>query len=354
MKKLTNKRLLIAAGGTGGHLYPAQALAEQLLEAGPDLKIQFASGGLSTTRHFDRSKYLFREISCGRIRFFESWKILKGFYEANRFLKQFNPDLVVGFGSYHTFPLLAAAVWQKKPLILHAADTIPGKVIRLFSPFSKETGIHFSETAKYLSGKTTYVGLPLRKGFRSEKPSREQGANYFGLQTHYKTLLVMGGSQGARAINELLVAAAPKIKTRPLQILHFAGQTAKLDSIRDTYKRYGIKHYVQSYESRMEYAWALADLAITRSGASSIAEQLSFSVPGILIPYPVAADDHQKLNALEVQKTYGGVKIFYENTLKSNLLAEEIDHLITHPLPFSSQRKAPQDFSNLVFQYLMR
>jgi len=345
------KRILITAGGTGGHLYPAQALAEQLLESLSDLNILFAGKGLSSSRYFDRSKYLFHEIPAGQISVSGCIGILRGIYASFRLLKQYDPHLVIGFGSYHTFPMLLAAAAKGKPFILHEANSIPGKVNRMFASYSKAVGVNFS-TTHLTKGNIVHVGMPLRKGFRSVKPTREAAADYFGLRSNCRTILVMGGSQGARSINEAMAAAAPHIKTIPLQIIHLAGNSADLNALKQCYGCCQIKHYVQSYESRAEYAWALADVAITRSGASSLAEQISFSVPGILVPYPHAADGHQKANALAMQDQTGAVKVIFQDAMNGRMLAREIDRLLTNPPSFAGHQKHHTDFCTLVCKYL--
>lgn len=346
-----SKRILITAGGTGGHLYPAQALAEQLLESLFDAKILFAGKGLSSNKYFDRSKYLFQEIPSGRPGLRGGLEILCGIYASFRLIRKYNPHLIVGFGSYHTFPLLLAAAIKRKPFILHEANSIPGKVNRMFASYSQAVGVNFLST-RLSKGNVVPVGMPLRRGFRSDRPSREAAAHYFGLSAHFRTILVMGGSQGAQAINEGMMAALPHLKTTPLQIIHFAGNQANLAVLKQCYDRYQIKHYVHSFESRPEYAWALADLAITRAGGSSLAEQLSFSVPGIVIPYPHATDDHQKANALAAQDQMSGIQVIFQDALQGKFLAHKIDELLAYSPTKITSKKLQTDFCTLVCQHL--
>lgn len=348
-----NKRILIAVGGTGGHLYPAQALADQLLESLFDPKILFAGKGLSANKYFDRSKYLFQEIPSGPASLRGSLGILQGIFASFRLLNKFNPHLIIGFGSYHTFPLLFAAAVKRKPFILHEANSIPGKVNRMFASYSQAVGVNFPSTT-LSKGHVVPVGMPLRRGFRSDRPTREAAAHYFGLNPHYRTILVMGGSQGAQAINEAMVAAVPHVKTSPLQIIHFAGNQTHLNTLKHCYDRYHIKHYVHSFESRPEYAWALADAAITRAGASSLAEQLSFFVPGVVIPYPHASDDHQKANAYAAQNQMSGIQVLFQDALHGKSLAVKIDQLLASPKVATSQKKGQIDFCTLVCQHLER
>jgi len=345
------KRVIISAGGTGGHLFPAQALAEQLLDRDKDIEILFVAGRLSTNQYFDQTRYSYRDLPCGQLTLTGGINIFKGIIRARKILSDFSPDLVVGFGSYLTLPLLLAAKTKRIPIIVHEANSIPGKVNRLISPYSLATGVHFPSTKQYLKGNIVSVGMPLRKGFTTQKPSREEAANYFQLDRHRKTILVMGGSQGALAINHLILESLSLIKTTPIQIIHFTGKNTDIKKIQETYSNFGASHFVSHYEKNTEYAWALADVAVTRSGASSLAEQIAFSVPGVLIPYPHATDDHQKKNALYAQDIFNGLRMVPQETCTKEILASHIDDLLEDSFQVR-QQEIEKDFCSLVLRTL--
>lgn len=323
------KKIMIAVGGTGGHVFPAMAFAEQQQKS--DADILFVGGGLSHNRYFNQNAFPYHSVACGAI-FKKSplavlrgiWNIAKGIQQSFKIIRHFKPDIVVGFGSYHSFPPLIAARMTKTPYILHEANSIPGKVIRFFSKHAVVTGIHFPQAASLLKGKTAEVGMPLRSHFNHEKSSPDAAFEYFQLNPTKKTILVFGGSQGAHAINKLFSQALIKIAQNQLQILHFTGNQLTADELRDYYRSHQIEACVKEFESRMDLAWQVADIVISRSGAGTIAEQLEFEVPGILIPYPLAADNHQEYNAdFLVNTVRGGIKL-REKNLDASILADAI------------------------------
>lgn len=298
-------RILITSGGTGGHIFPAIALAETLRNE-HNCSIMFVGGKLSKNPYFEKENFPYQEIECAEVNFslktlFRSpLKIAKGVREALWVLNQFKPDLVVGFGSYYTLPVLIATKMLGIPLILHEANSIPGKVNRLFAPFAEKTFVHFPCTQTLLRGKSVVAGMPLRKNFQKALISQEEAKKAFQLDPTCPTLLVFGGSQGAKRINELFSSAAVfhlKPMLPSFQVLHFTGNHSESELLMGRYVSGNVAAYVRPFEKRMDLAWAAADLAVTRAGASSIAEQIEYEVPGILIPYPAAADKHQDKNA---------------------------------------------------------
>jgi len=330
---MDQKKILISAGGTGGHLYPAQGLADELLDLHSGWHIMFAAGGLSTNKFFNRETYDYKDITTatfGKSIFdtFRSFKnIFKGFMQSRKLLKEFKPDLVIGFGSFYTFPTLLAAKTLKIPIILHEANSIPGKVNRYLSPYAAVTAIHFPGSASFLKGNIVQVGMPIRKGYEFNPSLRQEALSYFNLKSGCPTLLVFGGSQGAKAINNLATEALTSIlhqQLKSLQIIHLTGGSEATDYVQVAYAKQGIHACIRDFETRMDLAWSIADFALVRAGASSIAEQVEYEVPGILIPYPFATDDHQSLNAQYfVTEVQGGV-VYKESDSNAKKLAIEI------------------------------
>ncbi len=234
-----NHRTILAVSGTGGHLFPAQALARDLKD------VLFMGPNLSKNRFFFH-EFPSCDITAGRTPF----KIFKGVWESLKILRKEKPRLVIGFGSYHSLPPLLAALILRIPIALYEPNKIPGRVNRLLSPFNQLKDIP--------------IKVPL---FHHQKMPKEEALAYFGLKQGEPTILIFGGSQGAQKLKEV---------TLPYQLL-------KLDK----------------FEKNMHYAWSAADLVICRSGATSIAEHRHYEVPAIFIPYPYATDDHQTANALD-------------------------------------------------------
>ncbi len=365
-------RILICSGGTGGHVFPAQALAQQIMQRYKNVEILFAGGGLTANSYFDRKRFTYREVACGNFNWRKpficlrsGWRIIKGFIQSIRIIRSFKPNLVVGFGSYYTVPTLLAAKMMRIPIVLHAADSIPGKVVRWLSKYAVATGINFPEAAHHLKGKSVEVGIPLREGYRKSSIGRKAGLEYFGLDSNRLTLLVFGGSQGALAINKMVVSALTqdlKPYLQYLQVIHYTGQAKNTEWVQKMYQENGVKACVKDFEKRMDFAWNVADLAISRSGASSIAEQIEFEVPGILIPYPFAMDNHQELNAEYFVTKIGGALRFSESQLNSKKLAEVIEKLITdnqsllrgmqQAIRLHKHRPQQQDLCTLVHEIL--
>lgn len=350
-------KVLLAVGGTGGHLFPAQALARDLEET----QILFAGSGLSKNQYFDKNLFRFKEIQSGS--FLTSnlkknvkglFSLLKGIKQSFQLLKDYQPDLVVGFGSYHMAPLLLAARLKKVPFILFASDTIPGKVIRFFSKKAVFSAIQFEEANKMLKGKTVVVKIPFwSRESGNIALSKEAALDYYSLDRHLLTILIFGGSQGAQAINQ--IATEIFLKT-PFQILHFVGHEKNREQISESYRKRGIKACVKSFEDKMHYAWRAADVAICRAGAATLAELLFYEVPAILIPYPYAADDHQKSNALVFETKIGGTKTLLESELspaKLSALLEALPiHLMKQQLKDFKVKEKKDDLATLIKNYL--
>lgn len=319
------KKVLITVGGTGGHVYPAVSLAQQLKISAPSLDILFAGGNLLANRYFEHGSFPYSSISCGSFAKKNPFSLLKAFFsivkglwQSRRIINSFKPDLIVGFGSYYTLPALLAAKLGGIPFVLHEANSIPGKVNRLMSPHALLTGIHFPGTAALLKGKSVEVGMPLREGYRLDLNSREVARHYFQLDLHRTTLLVFGGSQGAQMLNKIVTGALQKGSANfasQLQVIHITGNKENVDSYAQMYEQCGMKACVKDFEKRMDLAWQAADLVISRAGAGTIAEEVEFEVPGILIPYPYAADRHQDRNAEFMVKNVRGAEMCQEKNL---------------------------------------
>lgn len=319
------KRVVIAAGGSGGHLYPAMSTADDLIESG-EAEVLFVGAGLNENRFFLRDRYRHKEVSSGS-NIKGIFPLMKGFGQSIKILKEFCPDVAVGFGSYHSLPPLLAGKALGVPVVLHEANSVPGKVVRLLSRFADITGVQFPSAASRIKGKTEEIPLPLRKGYKRGAVTRSDAASYYGLDPSVTTILIFGGSQGAQAINRVVdVVFLETIFNTigPFQVLHFTGSDKEVVPLQKVYENCKIFAVVKSHEPFMNYAWACSDVAVTRAGASTIAEQLAFEIPAVYIPYPEAADNHQYLNALFVMNEVNGGIVIPQDQLNSALLAQKI------------------------------
>jgi len=335
MEKKTERKIIIAAGGTGGHLFPAQALALDVMKEGKITNIIFMSPGLSTNPYFQKEQFPFFEvasaspfrknpIACLR----SLLSLVKGFLQSRRFMKKERPSLVVGFGSFHSFPSLLAAKLLGIPIILFESNIHPGKANRFCSRWATVSAVHFSHAAQFLKGKSRCVQMPLLRKNAGVKAGVAR--SYFGLKEDLFTFLIFGGSQGAQAINRFFCESLERLKKQGLdfQVIHLAGNPERVEKLASIYESHGIAASVRFFEKQMDYAWAAADLAISRSGAATIAEQIEFGIPAILIPYPYGTEDHQGSNAQFMSKDVGGGVLLREATLGNGLLAKTIEELL--------------------------
>lgn len=306
------RRIVLAVGGTGGHIFPAQELARKLGAC----DVLFAGAHLSSNRFFERAEFAYSDIAsatpfrggwAGRLR--APYVALKGLAQSIALLRRVRPALVVGFGSYHSFPVLSAAALLRVPMVLVEADIFPGKVNRLFSRWARCTATLFSAAHAHVRGNARVIH-PLTAWAeagcaRSPAEARQQ----LGLKPDAFTLLVFGGSQGARAINVRIPALLRACTERGMcvQLIHLTGDEEMAISMQEECRSLGIAHWIHARTSRMDLAWQAATLAIARAGAGALAEMIAFGVPAILIPFPAASHGHQEKNARFMAELGGGL-----------------------------------------------
>lgn len=336
------------------------ATAEVLIEAGA-AEVLFVGAGLSTNRFFSRGVFSSIDIpSGGSLK--GLYPLFKGICRSFKILKEFQPDVVVGFGSYHSLPALIMAKLLKIPIVLHEANSVPGKVNRLLSRYAHLTGVQFPGAATLLKGNVQQIALPLRKGYLRGHLERNAAAEYYGLDSTIKTVLIFGGSQGAEAINNAITESflkQIKLALGPFQVLHFTGNEKHRTKLSDCYESAGIVAIIKEHEPLMDHAWSCSDLVIARAGASTIAEQLAFEIPAVYIPYPGAADNHQYLNALFVVNEVKGAILIPQDQLNSTLLAEKIVAILSeeehkfnliHQIQSYKQRHCKQTLSEWILK----
>lgn len=323
--------VLFAAGGTGGHLFPAIEIAEELSSQG--VECGFAAHGLSVSPFFPHGRWNVWDIQANRPSVcpykaacfcFQTMYSIKKSYSLLSHLK---PSCVIGFGSYHTVPVLAATVLKKTPLFLFEPNVAPGKVIRLFSYFAKGTGIYFDAAKQWLHSPTTLVSMPLLSSNIS-LVTRASAYERYGFSGAASVVLAFGGSQGASVINQTILSALSLFpeNARP-HLLLLCGKTADSKLLETMAHERGIVAKILPFEEEMAYAYAAADVVVCRSGASTIAELELIQKPAICIPYPHAKEDHQRKNA-EMLAKKGNVIVLDEMTLTYETLSRELKCLL--------------------------
>lgn len=339
------KKLLITVGGTGGHVFPALSVAKNI----KNVDILFAGGKLSKNHYFEQTSFPYKDIYSASLSSKNPFTLIKeagcigyGIWQSHQIIQKFRPDLILGFGSFHTLPMLVAARWSKTPFILHEANSIPGKVNRLMAPYAKVTGIQFPKCAQYLKGKTLPIALPLRSGFQKSEREKNKAYLYYGLDPNKKTILIFGGSQGALTINTLIAEGLQYFPSRHVQFIHLTGKS----EVKLEYAKRGLHAIIKSFEDNMSLAWQIADLIISRSGANTIAEQMAFEVPGLLIPYPYATDRHQEINA-DFMVEIGGAEKYLQEELTPQILMENILRFIDNEALLTEKKENIKNYKEI-------
>jgi UDP-N-acetylglucosamine--N-acetylmuramyl-(pentapeptide) pyrophosphoryl-undecaprenol N-acetylglucosamine transferase len=334
-------RVLIAAGGTGGHIYPGIAVAKEIMRRDAKSSVRFVgtAKGLETKLVPDSGFELSLINSAGlkNVGFAGKLKGLmvlpKSFLEARRLIKEFQPDVVVGAGGYVTGSVLLMASLLRVPTLVMDSNALPGFTNRRLAPFVTKAALTFEEAVKFFGKKGIVTGNPVRKEF-FEIPPKARETDRF-------SLLVFGGSQGARAINNAMVASLPQLESfqNQLQITHQTGE-ADFETIKKGYAESGWRNAdVRAYITDMMSEFAKTDLIICRAGATTCAELAAAGKASLMIPLSTAADDHQRVNA-ETLQTAGAARMILQKDLSGESLAMEIADLIENSERITEMEKA--------------
>ena len=325
-------RVLIAAGGTGGHIYPGIAVAKEIMRRNAESSVKFVgtARGLETRLVPDNGFELLTIESAGlkNVGFAGKIKGLallpKSFFAARRLIRDFNPDVVAGAGGYVSGPVLLMASLMRVPTLVMDSNALPGFTNRRLAPFVTKAALTFEEAVPFFGKKGIVTGNPVRREF-FEIPPKARDSKRF-------SLLIFGGSQGARAINNALVEALNHLQDykNRLQITHQTGET-DFETIKRGYTDAGWSDAeVSAYIKNMPEHFEKNDLIICRAGATSCAELAAAGKASIMIPLPTAADDHQRKNAEALEKA-GAARMILQKDLTGEGLAKQIIELIDSP-----------------------
>ena len=347
-------RVMLTGGGTGGHIYPALAIAKGLLARDANTQILYVGirdgmeARLVPEAGLDfagiSGKGLPRKLSLDTIKVVGG--SIKALWETKRLLRQFHPDLVVGTGGYVSGPVVLTAALFNIPTLLHEQNALPGITNRLLARVVRRVMVTFPESASHFGAKKKLeiVGLPVRPEIG--QVSREVGAKHFKLRSDRLTLLVTGGSRGARTLNRAMTEVLEHLAQCPdIQVIWATGKTTYQETMEEFTKR-GIfwerpGWRILEYLNDMPEALACADIFIGRAGAASLAELMVAGIPSVLIPYPYAAENHQEHNAQALVQA-GAARIILDSELGGKRLWKEVDGLISQPMLLSKMGAAAQ------------
>ncbi len=328
------KRIVIAGGGTGGHLYPGIALARALMKHDPKIKPVFIGTQRGVeARVLPKEGFELKCIYAGGLlgkRGWDRWaswaKLPLGLLQSLAFLASRRPALVAGVGGYASGPAVLAAWLLRIPTLIHEQNSFPGVTNRLLGKIANRVVVSFEETRRYFSeGKTVVVGNLIREEFSALKaPLEPEAGGRF-------TLLVMGGSQGARSINRAMSEALDFMGDVKDQI-HILHQTGERDAegLAERYKEKGFSAEARPFFYDMAERYGKADLMACRSGATTLAEINACGKAAILIPFPHAAHNHQEKNARVMEKA-GSAEVILEENLDGKILGDAITKLMRQP-----------------------
>jgi len=329
-------KLVIAGGGTGGHLFPALAVAEVWQQRGGEVLIFISEKEIDALATKDRSELRFEKLpGVGMPRLFSPaiFGFVKRFRESvasvRAVYKKFQPDAVLGMGGFTSTAPIYAGMRRKIPTFVHESNAIPGKANKLNARMVDAVLLGFEECETFFPhSRCEVTGTPVRQTLANPLP-REEALAAFGLQSGVPTLLVMGGSQGAHSLNEAIIKALPLLKDLSLQIIHLTGPQDE-QVMTANYRREGIRAHVAAFCHQMEVAYSAADFVIARSGAASLTELSHFGLASILVPYPHAAEDHQTRNA-EIYVKHGAAVLMTQDEITGESLAKQLRDILQSP-----------------------
>jgi len=319
-------RVIIAGGGTGGHLYPGIAVAEEIYRQEPDSEVLFV--GTKTgieSRILPKEGYRLEIIPAGGVvnknmmsKLTSLMKMTSGFIKSFFVLRRFKPDIVVGVGGYASAPMLSAAAVMRYPTMVMEQNLYPGTTNRFLSRIVDRVVVAFDGSEKFFNRKVDVLGNPVRRGITD--------CTYNTGRTF--TVFIFGGSQGSHAINKGIVESLEYMQKESGQI-RFLHQTGEEDFawVDESYKKAGIHAEVAPYVYNIVDMYGKADIVICRAGATTIAEITASGRPAILIPYPHAAHDHQRTNA-EYMQSMESAEVILEKDLSGKILADKIKYFM--------------------------
>ena len=311
-------RVIISGGGTGGHIYPAVAIANQLKAINPEAEILFvgAKGRMEMTKVPEAGYKIVglwisgiqRRLTLDNLSF--PLKVLSSVKASHKIIKEFKPDAVVGVGGYASGPLLYAATSRKIPALIQEQNSYAGITNKLLAKRVDKVCVAYPNMEAFFpADKLILTGNPVRSDILDSNSKREEALAHFGIEAGKKTILIIGGSLGARTINQSIAAGLEQIVQAGYQLIWQTGKAfyPQAQELEQKYSDKGIKSF--DFIKRMDLAYAAADVVISRAGALSISELCLVGKPAVLVPSPNVAEDHQTKNAMALVQQHAAILV---------------------------------------------
>ena len=343
-----SRRVAIACGGTGGHLFPGIAVGDALVARGCEVTLLVSPKEVDQTAvksayGMDVESLSMIGLAGNPLKF--GCKFIRSTNSCRKLFFKKPPAAVLAMGGFTSLPPVIVGKIMGAKIFLHEANAVPGRAVRILSSFADEVFVQFPDSLpRVLGGNVRATGLPVRATM--EPVPKADARTVLGLADDLPVLLIMGGSQGAEAINRAVLGSLPYLaKLLPkIQFIHLTGNRNS-DPIRLAYDTLGLRAVVRPFLTEMEYALGAADLVISRAGASSLAEFSSMELPAILVPYPSAVDDHQRLNARTFVEM-GAARCFHQKQLTPSLLTQQLKDLLGRPVKLKKMGEAMKQWKS--------
>ncbi|RIY37755.1 undecaprenyldiphospho-muramoylpentapeptide beta-N-acetylglucosaminyltransferase [Capnocytophaga canis] len=355
-------KFIISGGGTGGHIYPAIAIANEIKNRLPDAEILFVGAeNRMEMQKVPQAGYpieglwisgLQRKLTLDNLMF--PLKLFSSLWKARKIIKKFRPDVVIGTGGYASAPTLKAAQWLGIPTIIQEQNSYAGVTNKWVCQKAEKICVAYDDMEKFFpKEKIVKTGNPVRADLLNISEKRKEAQTFFSLNPNKKTLLVLGGSLGARRINQLIESYLPLFEKLDIQVLWQCGKLYF-----EEYKKYDSENIkVLQFIDQMDFAYASADAIISRAGASSVSELCIVGKPVIFIPSPNVAEDHQTKNAQAIAKKQGCVLIReseldaqFETTFSQLILDENQQKNLSENIKKLAQPNATKDIVDIIFK----
>jgi len=346
-------KVLITGGGTGGHIYPAIAVAQKLKQDIDIEKIFYIGCKKNMEKDIVLAENIdFYSINVSGMPRIKSMKLIKWFIELGFatiksvfYISKLKPDVVFGTGGYVSGPVLLAAKILNIPFVIHDPDAYPGIVNKFMAKWASAVSISFEQAKSHLKSKNIMLnGNPIRANFL--RVSKDEALKELNLDNDKKTILIIGGSQGARNINNALLDAVPDLINQGFQIIHQTGVKNYDKYIEELAQKHPEMtnnpcYIVKPFFNSMEIPLNAADLAISRAGSLSISELNLCGLPSILVPYPYAAADHQRFNARAMEEANASIYL-EDSECNSDKIFELILYIFNNPKKFEQMKNSNQ------------